>query len=99
MIRRPPRSTRSDTLFPYTALFRSRMAAQKGCILRLDRRDAADGTGDERHRIGVAGAVDGGPVLFGVDPRQCGREAVRIAFPPHLAVADDVDAQDRTSVA
>src|SRR3546814_16736347 len=25
MIRRPPRSTRSDTLFPYTTLFRSRM--------------------------------------------------------------------------
>src|SRR3546814_3070739 len=27
MIRRPPRSTRTDTLFPYTALFRSRAAA------------------------------------------------------------------------
>src|SRR3546814_6088325 len=27
MIRRPPRSTRTDTLFPYTTLFRSR---QKG---------------------------------------------------------------------
>src|SRR3546814_16758219 len=25
MIRRPPRSTRTDTLVPYTALFRSRM--------------------------------------------------------------------------
>src|SRR3546814_2120771 len=27
MIRRPPRSTRTDTLFPYTTLFRSRIAA------------------------------------------------------------------------
>src|SRR3546814_6235411 len=27
MIRRPPRSTRTDTLFPYTTLFRSRAAA------------------------------------------------------------------------
>src|SRR3546814_5002050 len=27
MIRRPPRSTRTDTLLPYTTLFRSRMAA------------------------------------------------------------------------
>src|SRR3546814_11536341 len=27
MIRRPPRSTRTDTLFPYTTLFRSRTAA------------------------------------------------------------------------
>src|SRR3546814_9303349 len=26
MIRRPPRSTRTDTLFPYTTLFRSRNA-------------------------------------------------------------------------
>src|SRR3546814_14396197 len=26
MIRRPPRSTRTDTLFPYTTLFRSRRA-------------------------------------------------------------------------
>src|SRR3546814_12173800 len=26
MIRRPPRSTRTDTLFPYTTLFRSRHA-------------------------------------------------------------------------
>src|SRR3546814_1668273 len=27
MIRRPPRSTRTDTLFPYTTLFRSRASA------------------------------------------------------------------------
>src|SRR3546814_7819190 len=27
MIRRPPRSTRTDTLFPYTTLFRSRLDA------------------------------------------------------------------------
>src|SRR3546814_1869086 len=44
MIRRPPRSTRTDTLFPYTTLFRSRvagLAAQRaenigmGAVLRL----------------------------------------------------------------
>src|SRR3546814_17377117 len=28
MIRRPPRSTRTDTLFPYTTLFRSAFAAR-----------------------------------------------------------------------
>src|SRR3546814_16642188 len=32
MIRRPPRSTRTDTLFPYTTLFRSH--AQRGVIDR-----------------------------------------------------------------
>src|SRR3546814_18388290 len=30
MIRRPPRSTRTDTLFPYTTLFRSAIM-EKGC--------------------------------------------------------------------
>src|SRR3546814_6995427 len=29
MIRRPPRSTRTDTLFPYTTLFRSRIRKRK----------------------------------------------------------------------
>src|SRR3546814_2851890 len=29
MIRRPPRSTRTDTLFPYTTLFRSRGFGQR----------------------------------------------------------------------
>src|SRR3546814_8788069 len=33
MIRRPPRSTRTDTLFPYTTLFRSRcMPFWKPCV-------------------------------------------------------------------
>src|SRR3546814_5651589 len=40
MIRRPPRSTRTDTLFPYTTLFRSPGAtrpssAPRGCAPRL----------------------------------------------------------------
>src|SRR3546814_18813008 len=30
MIRRPPRSTRTDTLFPYTTLFRSREQREPG---------------------------------------------------------------------
>src|SRR3546814_2960014 len=30
MIRRPPRSTRTDTLFPYTTLFRSSLGAEIG---------------------------------------------------------------------
>src|SRR3546814_19941951 len=33
MIRRPPRSTRTDTLFPYTTLFRSDGNAQRACDL------------------------------------------------------------------
>src|SRR3546814_8848900 len=35
MIRRPPRSTRTDTLFPYTTLFRSRLLQQRQLFLKL----------------------------------------------------------------
>src|SRR3546814_7166110 len=35
MIRRPPRSTRTDTLFPYTTLFRSHRLLTAGFELRL----------------------------------------------------------------
>src|SRR3546814_10290213 len=52
MIRRPPRSTRTDTLFPYTTLFRSGAAADgplsdrhhvRRRTARLDRRRDGDG--------------------------------------------------------
>src|SRR3546814_7864853 len=36
MIRRPPRSTRTDTLFPYTTLFRSRLARVQQLAEHLD---------------------------------------------------------------
>src|SRR3546814_1315464 len=38
MIRRPPRSTRTDTLFPYTTLFRSPDGSERiGCLHTLRR--------------------------------------------------------------
>src|SRR3546814_4515925 len=49
MHRRPPRSTRTDTLFPYTTLFRSNRA--KGCPVR-DGAISADLRA--RRRIGTA---------------------------------------------
>src|SRR3546814_1194811 len=36
MIRRPPRSTRTDTLFPYTTLFRSHQAIGKRVVSLVD---------------------------------------------------------------
>src|SRR3546814_12899990 len=36
MIRRPPRSTRTDTLFPYTTLFRSQWVSAGSCILIVE---------------------------------------------------------------
>src|SRR3546814_1129301 len=47
MIRRPPRSTRTDTLFPYTTLFRSPLSD----LVR--RRGAADDRRDLRHAVGA----------------------------------------------
>src|SRR3546814_1846266 len=41
MTRRPPRSTRTDTLFPYTTLFRS---VARGWIVSGTRRDVLIGT-------------------------------------------------------
>src|SRR3546814_18752171 len=55
LIRRPPRSTRTDTLFPYTTLFRS-------CGVSLDITDAV--LGMDGHYIG--GAMQ---ALFGLDHR------------------------------
>src|SRR3546814_11653449 len=69
MIRRPPRSTRTDTLFPYTTLFRSaeknaRSAAERGGDLRgevlllaldaLAKLDARE-AGDRDRRAGEIG--------------------------------------------
>src|SRR3546814_16889524 len=47
MIRRPPRSTRTDTLFPYTTLFRSRRA---GLRAAQHPPPAGRGRGGERRR-------------------------------------------------
>src|SRR3546814_13355057 len=56
MTRRPPISTRTDTLFPYTTLFRS-----------LDRRRGGAGAGDRADHglAAVAQALAGGGALAG----------------------------------
>src|SRR3546814_19006952 len=60
MIRRPPRSTRTDTLFPYTTLFRSDLAVevdqpvdrlQGGLAIVRNEREL------KPHRLHVAGAM------------------------------------------
>src|SRR3546814_10564689 len=43
MIRRPPRSTRTDTLFPYTTLFRSAVALGRGAPETVRFRDGGRG--------------------------------------------------------
>src|SRR3546814_10496746 len=59
MIRRPPRSTRTDTLFPYTTLFRSRRHrdADEGAAVGLitDRGDRMVRPFDQLHQLGLGG--------------------------------------------
>src|SRR3546814_6809925 len=75
MIRRPPRSTRTDTLFPYTTLFRS-VGADLG-----DRREVGDrpvDVGDvdlDAHRAAL-GQVDGRLVEVGLDAGEQRREVL-----------------------
>src|SRR3546814_2531886 len=74
MIRRPPRSTRTDTLFPYTTLFRSRGLARRGA-------DRPARTGRRARGLRTAGRTDG-PLLGrdvsarrGRRPRRARRQA------------------------
>src|SRR3546814_19405189 len=62
MIQRPPRSTRTDTLFPYTTLFRSarRLLARAGRAARLSR--------------GVREGVERGGLSRRADPRGLRRQ-------------------------
>src|SRR3546814_8185498 len=73
MIRRPPRSTRTDTLFPYTTLFRSIAAAQR----RIEARVVAVAAQEVPH---VRRAADD------VHPIEKGEAA--IAFPGSAEIAD-----------
>src|SRR3546814_6591706 len=81
MIRRPPRSTRTDTLFPYTTLFRSiaRKGAQRLAVARIGA--CAAGVPDAGHHIAAVGPVAHRHVdaLIGHDPgdhQMCDAEVV-----------------------
>src|SRR3546814_4836574 len=83
MIRRPPRSTRTDTLFPYTTLFRSPQGVGE-LPRRARQREAAAReflTGEKFARILLAGRGDI-------------RMADDIAARDRVAVLDHVDEAD-----
>src|SRR3546814_14817866 len=72
-IRRPPRSTRTDTLFPYTTLFRSPAVAMgdaaddAGQDAVVDRSGEALGFVHRGKGTGGTGTSLAGPALSGVD--------------------------------
>src|SRR3546814_11703642 len=58
MIRRPPRSTRTDTLFPYTTLFRSLCADRRNGLSAVRRLLLLDTYDEPPRPSGAAGQVD-----------------------------------------
>src|SRR3546814_16389674 len=81
MIRRPPRSTRTDTLFPYTTLFRSgpgRIATQR--IVALDKAKAE--RENRSYDSVVQESVGSIPVKRYGDPAEYGAAATFLASAP-----------------
>src|SRR3546814_11903848 len=72
MIRRPPRSTRTDTLFPYTTLFRSPFVIP--CRDRPRPPPEPDGCPVSRRRTAPSHPADAGA---GVGTAACAREIGR----------------------
>src|SRR3546814_9108897 len=74
MIRRPPRSTRTDTLFPYTTLFRSHARRALPCVSTHGSEAMAD-TDEQRNGVGRRQAEDAVRTLLrwaGDDPAREG---------------------------
>src|SRR3546814_5420320 len=58
MLRRPPRSTRIDTLFPYTTLFRSEVVVPGEVEVRRGRRSRSQPAGQSGLGAGLRAGVD-----------------------------------------
>src|SRR3546814_8327498 len=75
MIRRPPRATRTDTLFPYTTPFRSRRRLDPRARRRVDAFEARNAGGGRR-----PSPPDGGNAPPPVQRRgRCARRRARLA--------------------
>src|SRR3546814_7949324 len=88
MIRRPPRSTRTDTLFPYTTLFRSPFLLQHRAELIAEHREES-GEIEFGMDIGVLHVETAGDAL----PHRLDGEVHHVAFPMPLgdrAAGDEV---------
>src|SRR3546814_14639129 len=73
MIRRPPRSTRTDTLFPYTTLFRSPvagLAARRDIDLDLARAARKGVLEPDFHVVAQVGAARGAALLAAATERR-----------------------------
>src|SRR3546814_11218353 len=80
MIRRPPRSTRTDTLFPYTTLFRSQLHALAAVAHLCLHRSVGPRSGPPPLDVsgGAVGSGDGAVVVDRYDPGDRGGGALQV---------------------
>src|SRR6184192_4513423 len=67
MSRRPPRSTRRLTLFPYTTLFRSALAGDRDRLLfglTIEEEEASDDLRSEEHTSELQSPIDSSYAVF-----------------------------------
>src|SRR3546814_18016675 len=93
MIRRPPRSTRTDTLFPYTTLFRS--VDDDGCGLQpaIGERVILPGKAEAAHIVRID-LLEGGIVPLAVVAAH-GEPVLRFAVGVHEA--GEIRSEEHTS--
>src|SRR3546814_15869978 len=97
MIRRPPRSTRTDTLFPYTTLFRSLTEPHEGEHRKggagLDQLEVAGNRPQPRRNEAAADDTDDGQ-----HQRDDKRASAGHRRPEGDALDDPIEVRDRKSV-
>src|SRR3546814_13837326 len=79
MIRRPPRSTRTDTLFPYTTLFRSVRSPSRWVARRMERYSSLL-LRCRNECAAAAREVAADLVYEGFEPLRCQRAAGMVVF-------------------
>src|SRR3546814_18392551 len=88
MIRRPPRSTRTDTLFPYTTLFRSLLTDEQGVqavgIAAKDRVFAGTVMSHQRLHVAFEKLVGGA-----LETLQPGLRFDQVRLDPLVVIADE----------
>src|SRR3546814_16728470 len=93
MVRRPPRSTLTDTLFPYTTLFRSLAAGELRIVPLGNRRHhkPAGNDAEERNRAATE-QLDQRPVKHALPARSLRTQLVDVQSVPGMNVNDTADA-------
>src|SRR3546814_14091944 len=92
MIRRPPRSTRTDTLFPYTTLFRSPGEVGKHRFLVFVQDLRSDRHLDHQILAARAGAVRACAAMTALRPEMLGVAEINEGVQPFHRFEDDIAA-------